>query len=51
MRRMQGQARLQGALSDVVWSHGYAATSQGAAFLGTRMVSIGEQALGSLMLM
>ena len=51
MWRTQGQAQLQGALSDVVWSHVYAATSWGAAFLGTRTVSIGEWALGSPMLM
>ena len=36
---------------DLVWSHVYAATSRGAAFLGTCTVSIGERALGSPMLM
>lgn len=45
-------AEVQGqALSDLVWSHVYAATSQGVAFLGTRTVSIREWALGSPMLM
>lgn len=51
MRRTQGQAQLQGALSAVVRSHVYAATSWEAAFLGTHTVSIGERALGSPMLM
>ena len=45
-------AEVQGqALSDLVWSHVYAATSRGVAFLGTRTVSIREWALGSPMLM